>query len=76
MGRTGVCWDNAMAESFFATLKNEFVHRTVFPTRNKAVDAIAHWIEIRYNRKRLHSGIGYRTPFEAHTTHNTVEQAA
>jgi len=75
MGRTGVCWDNAMAESFFATLKNEFVYRTVFPTRKKAIDGIAHWIEIRYNRKRRHSGIGYRTPFQAHNAYvdrNTV----
>jgi len=75
MGRRGQCWDNAMAESFFAALKNEFVYRTVFPTRSKAVTSIAHWIEIRYNRKRLHSGIGYRTPWEAHhsyVTHNRV----
>jgi len=76
MGSTGVCWDNAMAESFFASLKNEFVHRTVFPTRRKAIDAIAHWIEIRYNRKRLHSGIGYRTPFEAHSAYTANSQAA
>lgn len=76
MGRTGVCWDNAMAESFFASLKNEFVNRTVFPTRRKAVDGIARWIEIRYNRKRLHSGVGYRTPFKAHTTYVAVKAAA
>lgn len=76
MGRTGVCWDNALAESFFASLKNEFVHRTVFPTRRKAIDAIAHWIEIRYNRKRLHSGIGYRTPLEAHNAYDSESVAA
>jgi len=76
MGRTGICWDNAMAESFFASLKNEFVYRTVFPTRTKAIKGIAHWIEIRYNRKRLHSGIGYRTPWEAHTAHITGKRAA
>lgn len=76
MGRTGVCWDNAMAESFFASLKNEFVYRTMFPSRRKAMDAIASWIEIRYNRKRLHSGVGYRTPFEAHTAYSAVKQAA
>ena len=69
MGRRGQCWDNAMAESFFAALKNEFVYRTVFPTQQKAISSIAHWIEIRYNRKRLHSGIGYRTPWEAHTAY-------
>jgi len=76
VGRIGVCWDNAMAESFFASLKKEFVHRTVFPTRKRATDAIAHWIEIRYNRKRLHSGIGYRTPFEAHSAYTATNQAA
>lgn len=76
MGRTGVCWDNALAESFFGSLKNELVHRTVYPTRAKAMDSIARWIEIRYNRKRLHSGIGYRTPWEAHTAYNKQDQAA
>lgn len=75
MGRTGVCWDNAMAESFFAALKNELVHRTVYSTQRKAVESIAHWIEVRYNRKRLHSGIGYRTPAEAHDAY-VAERAA
>lgn len=65
VGRTGVCWDNAMAESFFSSLKNELVYRTVFPTRNHAHRAIARYIEVFYNRKRLHSGLGYRTPAEA-----------
>jgi putative transposase len=56
VGRTGVCYDNAMAESFNASLKNELVHRTVFPTREHARRAIAPYIEFFYNRKRLHSG--------------------
>ena len=64
MGRTGICWDNAMAESFFAALKNELVHRTVFPTREKARAAVAEYIEVFYNRQRLHSGLGYKTPLE------------
>lgn len=64
MGRTGVCWDNAAAESFFATLKKELVYRTVFPTRRHAHDAIAEYIEIFYNRQRIHSTIGYHTPVE------------
>jgi transposase InsO family protein len=64
MGRTGVCWDNALAESFFAALKNELVHRVVFPTRKKARRAIAEYIEVFYNRQRLHSGLGYKTPLE------------
>ena len=76
MGRRGQCWDNAMAESFFASLKNEFVYRTVFPTRGKAISAIATWIEIRYNRKRLHSGIGYQTPWEAYTSYVTSNRVA
>jgi len=65
MGRTGVCWDNAMAESFFGALKNELINRTVYPTREKARRAIAEYIEVFYNRRRLHSGLGYKTPLEA-----------
>jgi putative transposase len=67
MGRTGVCWDNALAESFFAALKNELVHRTAFPTRETARRAIAEYIEVFYNRQRLHSGLGYKTPLEVAT---------
>jgi putative transposase len=62
MGRTGICWDNALAESFFASLKNELVYRTSFPTRKRARLAIAEYIEVFYNRQRLHSAVGYRTP--------------
>lgn len=69
MGRTGVCWDNAMAESFFGSLKNELVYRTVFPTREKARRAIAEYIEVFYNRQRLHSGLGYKTPLEVATAY-------
>jgi transposase InsO family protein len=75
MGRTGVCWDNALAESFFASLKKELVHRTVFSTRKKARDAIADYIEVFHNRQRLHSGIGYRTPAEVFEAHQTSEAA-
>jgi putative transposase len=66
VGRTGVCWDNAMAESFFASLKNERVHRTVYPTREHARRDVARYIEFRYNSRRLHSGLGYKTPQEVH----------
>ena len=76
MGRTGVCWDNAKAESFFASLKNELVHRTVYSTRQKAIDSIAHWIEVRYNRKRLHSGIGYKIPADVHYAYEAQTEAA
>ena len=69
VGRTGVCWDNAAAESFFATLKNEMYHRQRFNTRAKARFAVAEYIEIFYNRQRLHSHLGYRTPAEALADH-------
>ena len=65
VGRTGICYDNALAESFNAALKVERVHRTAYPTRKKAEEDIARYIELRYNRARLHSGLGYRTPQEA-----------
>jgi len=64
MGRTGICYDNAMAESFFAALKNERVSRTVYPTRAAARADITRYIELWYNTRRLHSGLGYKTPQE------------
>jgi transposase InsO family protein len=70
MGRTGVCWDNALAESFFGALKNELVHRYIFPTRKKARRAIAEYIEVFYNRVRIHSTLGYKTPHEVLTEHH------
>jgi putative transposase len=69
VGRTGVCWDNAAAESFFATLKNEMYHRQRFDTRARARFAVAEYIEIFYNRQRLHSTLDYRTPAEALAEH-------
>ena len=75
VGRTGVCWDNAAAESFFASLKNEMYHRETFPTRARARFAIADYIEVFYNRKRLHSSLGYRTPTEAYRDHLTATAA-
>jgi transposase InsO family protein len=65
MGRTGVCWDNAAAESFFASLKNECYHQRSFATRAEARLAVADYIEVFYNRQRLHSTLGYKTPAEA-----------
>ena len=64
VGRTGVCWDNAPAESFLATLKKELVHRRVFRTRLEARLAIRRWIESWYNRRRLSSVLGYLSPIE------------
>lgn len=64
LSRVGQCWDNAVAESFFGTLKEELVHRSVLPTRRHARRAIFEWIEVFYNRKRLHSALGYLSPAE------------
>ncbi len=76
LGRTGVCWDNAAAESFFAALKNEMYHRQSFPTRARARFAVAECIEVFYNRRRLHSTLGYRTPLEALTDYRTATTVA
>jgi putative transposase len=75
-GRTGVCWDNAAAESFFAALKNEMYYRQSFPGRAQARFAVADYIEVFYNRQRLHSALGYRTPFEALTEFHATATAA
>jgi putative transposase len=76
VGRTGICFDNALAESFNAAVKVERVHRTVYPTRKKAQDDIARYIELRYNRTRLHSALGYRTPQEVHDEYLNRQLAA
>jgi transposase InsO family protein len=67
MSGKGDCWDNAAMESFWATLKNELVNHEHFATRDQARASIFEYIEIFYNRKRLHSSIGYQSPeaFEA-----------
>jgi putative transposase len=76
VGRTGICYDNALAESVNGTLKVELVHRTAYPTREKAREDIARWIELRYNRTRLHSGLGYRTPQEVMDEYLNGQEAA
>ena len=62
MGKTGVCWDNAMAESFWATLKVEYFYRHAFATRAQVYDGVSEWIEVFYNRYRRHSAIGFISP--------------
>jgi len=66
VGRTGICYDNAMAESFNAALKNELVHRTQYPTREHARRDIVRYIEFWYNSKRRHSGLQYKSPLQVH----------
>jgi putative transposase len=76
VGRTGSCFDNALAESFNAAVKVERVYRTVYPTIRKAREDIARYIELRYNRTRLHSALGYRTPQEVHNEYLNRQRAA
>jgi putative transposase len=64
MSRRGNCWDNAVAESFFATLKTELVYRRRWKTRLELRNALFDYIETFYNRRRLHSSLDYRTPAE------------
>jgi putative transposase len=64
VGRTGICFDNAMAESFFGALKNELVSRVTYRDRREATHDIMRYIELWYNTRRLHSSIGYRPPVE------------
>ncbi len=64
MSRKGECLDNAVAESFFGTLKNELVHHEDYRTRAEARQSIFEYIEVFYNRKRRHAFLGYRTPVD------------
>jgi putative transposase len=76
MGRTGVCWDNAAAESFWSTLKAEFYNRRTWPTKAEARLAVGAWIEDRYNRRRRHSAIGMISPVRFEQLHTQAADAA
>lgn len=69
MSRRGDCWDNAVAESFFSTLKAELVERRHWRSRSELRSALFEYIEVFYNRKRLHSTLSYRTPAEVEQQH-------
>jgi putative transposase len=64
MSRKGNCWDNAVVESFFSSLKQELVYRTDFATRQQARSALFEYIEVFYNRQRRHSTLGYVSPVD------------
>jgi putative transposase len=64
MSRRANCWDNAVAESFFGTLKIELIYPRIFSTKAIARTVIAEWIEVFYNRQTIHSTIGYLTPVQ------------
>ena len=77
VGNVGQCWDNAVAESFFATIKRELIDTRAWPTRAGLRAAIFDWIEGWYNTRRLHSSLGYRSPAEYEANiHHAARQAA
>jgi putative transposase len=69
VGRTGVCWDNAVAESFFATIKRELIHTRAWPTRASLRRAVFEYIEGWFNLRRLHSSLNYMSPAEWEAIH-------
>jgi len=76
VGRTAVCWDNAQAESFWATLKIEFYDRYLWPTKAAAKVAVGDWIERVYNRRRRHSAIAMMSPVDFEDRLTQTAQAA
>lgn len=75
MSRKGDCWDNAVAESFFGSLKTELVYQNKFKTFSEARRNIFHYIEVFYNKERLHSSLGYMSPEEYERNHKTKNAA-
>ena len=76
MGRRGVCYDNAAAESFFSTIKRELVNRYRWDSIKCLTRHLFSWIESWYNRRRLHSSIGFRPPTEAHESYISNQTVA
>jgi putative transposase len=74
MSRQANCWDNAPAESLFATIKKELVHQQHYATRDAARQSLFEYIEVFYNRQRRHSALDYRTPAEAHAADANREE--
>ena len=70
MSRKGNCYDNAAMESFWSSLKRELVHRCEFASHAQAKSAIFEWIEVFYNRERLHSALGFKSPVDFETNLN------
>ena len=73
MSRKGNCWDNAVAESFFSTIKGELIERQRWSSQQQLREAVFEYIHVFYNRKRLHTSLGFKTPSEVeeafHLTH-------
>ena len=71
-----MCWDNAQAETFFASLKNECVYRTSLDTVARARGVVGRWIETWYNQRRRHSALDYQTPNQQYWQLTNAAQAA
>jgi transposase InsO family protein len=76
LGRTGICYDNAVAESFFASYKKELIHTRPWPDIKHLKKATFDWIETYYNRQRRHSTLGYLTPQEYELGYRDINQIA
>lgn len=76
MGSPGTCYDNALAESFFASLETELIDRSHWPTHDAARLAVFDWVERFYNRSRLHSALGYTSPAAFERRHSETTTAA
>ena len=76
MSRKGNCWDNAVVESFFSSVKMELVHTRSFQTREDAKLTLFEYIEVFYNRNRRHSSLGHVSPAEYERTAEVQRQAA
>lgn len=76
LGRTGICYDNAVAESFFATYKKELIHTRPWPTRRTLAHETDDWIRNYYNTTRRHSSLGYLTPREYRLGYKNINQLA
>ena len=76
LGRKGQCWDNAVAESFFATIKRELIDTRAWPTRAGLHRAVFDYIEGWYNTRRLHSSLDYCSPAEWENIHHNAHRQA
>lgn len=76
LGRTGVCYDNAVSESFFATYKKELIHTKPWPSITRLRTETEDWISNYYNTQRRHSTLGYLTPAEYELGYRDINQLA
>ena len=76
MSRKGNCWDNAVAESFFKTLKSELIYHEDYKMIEEAKTAVFEYIETWYNNRRLHSSLNYKTPKEVELEFMNIKNAA